>query len=291
MATEQRQADGGTAETLSRNGFSERETQYMKGPIEPVTSSVLISNSKYLNSPLYREAWTQMSLRRFGPDLPPTYDVPAMSRGLKDVTDFTEFYRLIEIEKLKNPGFAAWLAARRYTSYGSIDLSGHAEGTLGAAIRAFLAKPGFEMEFMNKDVEPTNDIEYLLKRIGSTHDIDHMVSGFGPNLAGEQALSIMNSVCTFRFLSPELARLVAHANCFVTAASLQRASLHYPAGMELLYEATRRGIAAGQSIRTALFMVTWEDYLDWQLDDIAADLRFERGPGDAWASSNDLLMG
>jgi ubiquinone biosynthesis protein COQ4 len=291
VATTIKQAGGAAPETLSRNGYSAQETSYMKGAQEPLTSSVLISNSKYLNSPLYRDVWAQMSLRRFGPDLPVTYDIPAMSLGMKDVTDFAEFYKLVEIEKLKNPSFAAWLAERRYTSYASVDLSGYADGTLGANIRAFLARPGFEMEFINKGVEPTNDIEYLLKRTGANHDIDHMVSGFGPNMAGEQALSTMNACCTFRFLSPDLARLIAHANCFVTAASLQRASLHYPAGMGLMYESMRMGIVAGQSVRMPLFMVAWEDYLDWQLNDIAADLGFTRGPGDEWESSDPLLMG
>jgi ubiquinone biosynthesis protein COQ4 len=291
VATKMKQADDTVPEAVSRNGYSAQETSYMKGAQEPVTSSVLISNSKYLNSPLYRDVWTQMSLRRFGPDLPVTYDIPAMSLGMKDVTDFAEFYKLIEMEKLNNPAFAAWLAKRRYTSYASMDLSGYAEGTLGANIRAFLSRPGFEMEFINKGVEPTNDIEYLLKRNGSNHDIDHMVSGFGPSLLGEQALSTMNACCTFRFLSPDLARLIAHGNTFVTAASMQRASLHYPAGMESMYEAMRLGIVAGQSIRMPMFMVPWEDYLDWQLEDIAADLNFTRGPGDAWESSDSLLTG
>jgi ubiquinone biosynthesis protein COQ4 len=291
VAIKIKQADGAIPDAVSRNGYSAQETSYMKGGQEPATSSVLISNSKYLNSPLYRDVWTQMSLRRFGPDLPVTYDIPAMSLGMKDVTDFAEFYKLIEMEKLKNLDFADWLAERRYTSYASMDLSGYAEGTLGANIRAFLSRPGFDMEFINKDVEPANDIEYLLKRSGSNHDIDHMVTGFGPSLAGEQALSTMSACATFRFLSPDLARLIAHANCFVTAASLQRASLHYPAGMELMYESMRLGIVAGQSIRMPLFMVPWEDYLDWQLEDIAAALGFTRGPGDAWQNLDPLLMG
>jgi hypothetical protein len=47
------------------------ESRYMQGTREPVTSSVLISNSKYLNNPYYREAFAQQALRRHG-RRPPT---------------------------------------------------------------------------------------------------------------------------------------------------------------------------------------------------------------------------
>lgn len=56
---------------------TEAGARYMQGPTPRVTSSVLISNSKYLNSPYFRDAFMHQALRRHGHDLPATYMVPA----------------------------------------------------------------------------------------------------------------------------------------------------------------------------------------------------------------------
>jgi hypothetical protein len=42
------------------------------------------------------------------------------------------------------------------------------------------------------------------------------------------------------------------------------------------------GIAVGLALEKPLFLVEWEQYLDWQLDDIAAHLGFARGPAQGW---------
>jgi ubiquinone biosynthesis protein Coq4 len=56
-------------------------------------------------------------------------------------------------------------------------------------------------------------------------------------------------------------------------------------------DAMRRGITAGQALKKPLFMLEWSDYLDWQLDDIAATLGFERGPGAGWDWSTAACTG
>ena len=48
---------------------------------------------------------------------------------------------------------------------------------------------------------------------------------------------------------------------------------------------------AGRAIKKPLLMVDWEDYLDWQIADIAVDLGFEQGPGDAWVAFDPVLLG
>ena len=40
-----------------------------------------------------------------------------------------------------------------------------------------------------------------------------------------------------------------------------------------------------------LMMVEWERYLDWQLDDVRADLGFEPGPGQVWEVTNETCLG
>src|SRR5476651_925456 len=84
------QSADGAKPKLAR-AFNKEEAAYMQGAAEPVTSSVLISNSKFLNSPLFREAFMQAALRRYGYDLAATYTIPHMARGIADVLDVDDY--------------------------------------------------------------------------------------------------------------------------------------------------------------------------------------------------------
>jgi len=117
------------------------------------------------------------------------------------------------------------------------------------------------------------------------------VTGFGPNSAGEQALAHCNTVSLARFFTPELAQWMSHATYFVAISGLMRASLHYHAVLPTYMEGTQKGIEAGLALRKPLFLMNWEDHLDRTLDDIAADLGFERGPGAAWDWTTTATMG
>jgi ubiquinone biosynthesis protein Coq4 len=284
-------APAATPEVSRAKGMNEQERRYMQGDAQPVTSSVLISNSKYLNSPIYRDAWAQTSLRRLGHDISRTYHIPLMAKAIADVVDYPAAFQLLQAEKQKYPEFAAWLDERRLTRYHPAEMQHYAAGTLGAAIREFLNQPGFDMEFTAKEVEPSNDLEYLIKRYGNNHDIDHLVTGFGPNLAGEEALAMASVTVVSRFFTPELAQFITQYQVFVSAGAYKRNAIHYPAIMTTFLEAMQLGIAAGLSMRKPLFMVQWEDYLDWQLGDIAADLGFTRGPGAAWDWTTEAAAG
>jgi ubiquinone biosynthesis protein Coq4 len=284
-------APAATPEVSRAKGMNEAERRYMQGDAQPVTSSVLISNSKYLNSPVYRDGWAQTSLRRLGHDISRTYHIPLMAKAIADVVDYPAVFKLLQAEREKNPEFAAWLDERRLTSYNPAEMQHYADGTLGAAIREFLNQPGFEMEFTAKEVKPANDLEYLIKRYGNNHDIDHLVTGFGPNLAGEEALAMASVTVASRFFTPELAQFITQYQVFVSAGAYKRNAIHYPSVMTTFLEAMHLGIAAGLSMRKPLFMVQWEDYLDWQLDDIAADLGFTRGPGAAWDWTTEAASG
>jgi len=268
-----------------------KEAGYMQGGAEPVTSSILVSSSKYLNNPYYRDTFAQFALRKFGDDVPPTYLIPNMVRALGETRDNAEFYRLVQEERIKKPEFAAWLDRRKQTSYRADELRDYAEGTLGATIRHFLEDSGMQMEFMNAELAPTNDLEYMIKRRSAHHDIEHMVTGFGPNALGEGALAVMGNVSVLRYFTPELAHYLNEFTMFITAAGLYRKSLHAPAMMLDTYRAWALAITAGESIVKPLMLVDWEDYLDLTLDEIAEALGFKRGPGAAWDSSSAQLRG
>jgi hypothetical protein len=266
------------------------EARYMQGDAEPATSSVLISNSKYLNSPLYRDAFAQTALRRHGHDLPETYMIPYFGRAIAEVKDVPEFIRLIEEEKRLNPAFAAWLGRRREARYLPGTMGGYRPGTLGARIRAFVEESGLNMEFALQD-EVKTDIAYMQKRRASTHDIEHMVTGFGPNELGEDALAICNVTATARYFSPGLAHHINDHPLFWSVCSYKRISLHYPALLPDHMEAMRLGIVAGQALKQPLFMYDWEDYLDRTPEDICEELGIVRGPEEAWKDSSARATG
>lgn len=273
----------------TKGGMNAEETAYMRGGKEPIAGSVPMSTSRYLNSPLFVHAYATMGLRRMGHDLPCTYDIPTMSRALAEVADYPEAMRLLQAEKEKNPALAAWLDRRRPLNITPETVAECAEGTFGAAMRDFMAK-GFKVDFIN-NFEARVDFEYLMKMIGHTHDIQHLVTGYGPNHAGEHALALMNIASTYRHFTPELAGMICAANQFVSVALMTRVGLHYRDAMPIILEATRQGIVAGQSLKTPLFMIDWDEFYDWPLDKLSDHLGIERGPGEAWDYTEDMCTG
>jgi ubiquinone biosynthesis protein COQ4 len=268
-----------------------KASAYMQGGQEPVRSSVLTSNSIYLSSPLYRDAFAHQALRRHGHDLPTTYNVPAMRRAINELTDPAATVELIKQEKARNPEFAAWLDAKTFTNYQTLDLSGYTPGTLGAAIREFQGQ-GFDIHLGSTTVPETNDLKYILQRRNAGHDIEHMVTGLGPNTAGEAALALCNVTSTARYFDPEFAHFLSHGLFFVAAGGIMRTALHYHHVLPTYLEGVEQGLRMGRELRKPLMMVKWEDYLDWPLEDIAADIGIsERGPGAEWDWTTEAAMG
>lgn len=279
------------SEPTRRTGMNEAETRYMRGGKEPVAASVPTSTSRFLNSPLFVHAFTRMALRRHGDDVATTYDIPDMSRGLADVADYEAAVEGLEEEKANNPAFREFLERRPLTAFRASELKDYAKGTLGAGIHAFIEKTGYDLEFVHKGFETTHDLDYLIKRSGQCHDIQHIATGFGPNSAGESALALMNVTSNAAHFNPKLAQFLSMPNIFVTSASWARIGFNYPAGTPIQLEGMEKGIAAGRAIKMPLIMVEWEKYLAWQLDDIATDLGFERGPAEGWDFSEQLARG
>jgi len=281
--------DRDPAEIFRRQGgMTAKEAQYMRQGKMPVAGSVPMSTSKYLNSPLFKHAFSMMALRRYGPDLPFTWDIPEMSRGIADITDYFSAADAITAEREKNPQFDAWIGERKTIRIDVEDVARCAKGTLGHAVHEFITQSGMTMRFvMNYDAQ--SDYEFLMQAIGYSHDLQHLLTGFGPNHAGEHALAVMNVTANARLLSPELAHEASINNSFVSSALYARTLFNYPGGVSLMMEATRRGIEAGQAITMPLFMVDYTKYLDTPMDDAAAELGFVRGPGDAWAELDHLL--
>jgi len=275
----------------TRPAITEKAIAYFRSESKPVAGSVPLSTSKYLNSPLFVHAFAQRSLRRYGHDVPTTYDVPDMLRGIADVTDLEEVRQALDEEKASNPAFREWIEARRISRYRIDDLRDCGPGTLGQVIHAFMVRSGLDINFLNEDLQPEDDVDYLRMRSSGGHDIQYIVSGFGPDPAGEHALGLMNITCNSLAFNPVLARYASMPMFFITSAGYSRIYLNYPGGLPTILEAIELGIRAGRSIRMPLLMVEWESYLDWGLDAVRADLGFEPGPGDAWEVSNETCLG
>lgn len=272
-------------------GMTPEETAYMRGDQKPAAGSVPMSTSPYLNSPLFVHAFSRMALRRLGHDVATTYDIPDMSRGLADVADYESAMEGLAIEKKNNPVLADFLERRPRYEYRAAELQDHAPGTLGAAIREFIDRTGYDLTFVNKGADDENELKYLVKRFGDCHDVQHIATGFFPNLAGEQALAIMNVTCNAKHFNTKLAHFLSQPNMFVSSASYARNAFNYPEATSVILEAMGSGIAAGRAVNKPLILVEWENYLDWQVPDVAADLGFQMGPGHAWDYSNECCRG
>lgn len=253
------------------------EAAYLMGSAEPVTSSVLISNSKYLNNPYFRDVYAQFGLKRDGHDLPDAYLIPQLTKAMGEVVDYGRVLMLLEQERARLPEFAAWLDARFVSNFTAEQTAGCAPGTLGARVHDFIAKSGYTIDFLFKD-EPKSDYEYLLKRRGQNHDIEHMVTGLCPSQVGEIGLIAANTISVANYFSEEFAKELNLYGTILMSTSISRCGLHYPKAMPALLEAISRGYALGAKQKKPLFMVRWEDYLDWRMEDIRAEFHFEDGP-------------
>ena len=253
------------------------EAGYLKGANEPIAGSILTSTSRFLNNPRFRDVYAQMGLKRDGYDLPGAYLVPEINRAVTEEFDMERHMALLAGEKLRIPEFGAWLDARFVSDWANTDLSGCADGTVGAAIRAFIGESGMDIDFMFR-AAPTNDFEYLLKRRVQNHDIEHIVTGLDPSPVGEIALIVANTVACFNYFDAEFAGQLSFQPMFLASTSLMRSNCHYPAVVPAMLEGFALGHAVGSKQKQPFFMIRWEDWIDTSIEDVRRHFGFEDGP-------------
>lgn len=279
-------------EPMTKRGLGPDEIAYMRGQDTLAAPSLFNTNSIYLNNPYYRDAYTQIALRRVGPDVPHTYVIPMVGKAVGEVTDYADFSRAILAEMRLNPEFRAWMEARRHTAYRPEDVAGFAEGTLGHAIWEFLTKTGYQMDALQFGrAQVTHPIDYISQRRGGTHDIEHMVTGFGTNAAGEIGLIWCNITSLVSYFSPDMGHYMSAGLTFISTSNLQSMSLHYRKAFPTILEAVQRGIEMGRALKRPLLMEPWEDMLDLPIADVQARLGIVAGPGKAWDWTTDATAG
>lgn len=271
--------------------LNKEEASYLMGAAEPLKSSVLISTSKYLNNPLFRDIYAQFGLKRDGLDLPAAYLIPELSRAFGEVTDYPRVFQVLAEERVRIPEFAEWLDARHLSSFTAELVEGCAPGTLGALIHGFIVESGMAIDFMYKDA-PQNDFDFLVKRRVQNHDIEHMVTGLDPSPIGEIALIVANTMANSKYFCTELAHELNAYGSILVATATSRAGLHYPAVLPALFDAMARGATLGAKQAKPFFMIKWEEYLDWQIADIREEFNFQDGPElGAWEWTHDAFRG
>lgn len=252
-------------------------------------SSVLISNSPYLNDPMLRELIAQEMLRRNGADLPNTAYIPHVVRHLMMYEDWPRIMQLFEEEKARLPEFRAWLEGRKISLFTREELANPAPGTLKEVVHDFVTNSGYNMDFFWQGMEIKSDLEFYQKERTHTHDIEHMITGFETNHAGEVALLEANEVAIYRYFRPELAAFFNRVGTYLKAKTIMKMGLYYPDAYAHDIEARRIGAAQGAQWKHPLFLIPFRDMLDRQISDIRAEYGIVDPPAPgAWSGSCKL---
>jgi ubiquinone biosynthesis protein Coq4 len=271
--------------------LADSEATYMKGGREPATSSVLISNSKYLNNPLFRDLYAQMGLKRDAHDLPAAFLIPEINRAFGEVIDVPRLMEMLASEKKRIPEFGAWIDSRFVSDLSIETTRGYAPGTLGARLHDFILDSGYQLDFMFTG-EPRNDYEYMNKRRVQVHDIEHIVTGLDSSPVGEMGLITAHTLANIAYFDAEFAAEINRHGMFLASTGLMRTACHYPAVLPAYLEALALGRAVGAKQKKPLFMIRWEDYYDWQIADIREEFQFTDGPPDGhWTWTFEAATG
>ena len=271
----------------------EADRAYFNGGIQRMTteSSILISNSAYLNHAGLRSLIAQEMLRRNGPDLPNTAFIPEVAQILHELEDMPRIMQLFEEEKARLPRFREWLDRRQLSDFRLDEVRDCAPGTLGAALRDWMVSTGYELDLFFQEVQVVNDFTYYLRQTSLSHDIEHMVTGFGPNHGGEIAMVTANMHARARYFVPELANFFNRVFAYLKAKTILKDALYYPEAMAINLEAEFRGAEQGRNWNYPIMLAPWRDMADWQI----ADIREELGimpviPAGLWEDSNGLAI-
>jgi ubiquinone biosynthesis protein Coq4 len=283
------------ADDTARKELEQKDALYFEGRPRPLDEygSVLMTSSKFLNSPVLRDLYAQEGLRRNGDDVPVTYFVYQANKVFAELCDEPAVDALIAREKTLKPDFARWLDARRLTDFTLDELKGHKPGTLGRIVHDYFAgQPGFEMNFTHRAVQPTSDYKFLVKQRTLAHDIDHLVTGLGPNPVGEPALICCNLTAYYNYFSPELAGELTRMTGYLLSTGLMKTNLHYPQLMATMLEGVRMGIAMGSRMRRPLLIADWRSYLDWPMEEVRRELDVhDAPPPGTWEWTHDMKRG
>lgn len=234
-------------------------------------SSVLVSSSKYLNSPKLREWIAFIALKKNGPDFPPAAEMYQLLPILNELRDFDHIEDMITQERKSNSRFDDWFKEGFISDYVIEDLKSYAPGTVGGIYYKTATEGNYEVQIV-PNFKPRSQWEFYSLRSGQTHDYEHILTGGGFNYMGE-LIPYWFRLATIHthIQNKELAGEMSVLSILGTMRYVVRTMLHYPQVWECALECIQQGIRIGRQSE-AFWMGKMEDVWHMPLEDARAYL-------------------
>lgn len=235
---------------------------------QPTISSVLVSSSKYLNSPKLRDWVARSQLKQGGLDFPGPAEMYELLPILDELRDFDRIEALFTEERRTNPRLDQWIGEGFVSSYKLDDMADLPADSIGGTLYAACKVGNYGLQIVPW-TQPKTQFQFFNMRAGQTHDFEHILCGGGFNYLGELLPYWMRLSNIHRYVQNE--ELVGELNLlsiFGMTRILTRSVLHYPAIWPKVIECIEHGLAIGRQSEP-LWMAKFEDV--WQLS--VADAR------------------
>lgn len=271
---------------------AEEDLYYKEGKVGSAgRTSLLTSNSQWLNSLILRDLIAQDNLRRNGDDVGALQLVPEVMNEYHRLLDMAEVEAIMQRERQRQPEFSVWLDQREQTLLDLETADRYPAGTLGAVLRDFYRSTGFAQVLAYKDLMPTSDFECYNKQRTLVHDIEHLVTGFGTDPAGELGMMYMYMSINARYFSPELASILNFIHSYLASSWTMRTNLHYGRVMPAFMDSIGVGLEMGAALARPLPLENWERYFEWPLEDVRKDLNIVAADPVRWAWTDAVWRG
>lgn len=214
-------------------------------------SSLLVSNSRWLNNSKVRELLATWLLRRNGADFPVEADhTLGMREAAEQVVTPAEIEDLMIEERRINPTFDAFMAEGHFSRFRNSDFDQYAPGTVGGIIGRQIREFGFDLTLgvdMSTVPQPDTNFGFWKLRGGQTHDFEHILAGGQFNSIGEIVVIFAKSANNSMHLSPRLASAVNAYLLFSGMRMVSRSLLHYPETWPKALECLEQGLRVGRN--------------------------------------------
>jgi ubiquinone biosynthesis protein COQ4 len=225
-------------------------------------SSLLTSNSRWLNNSAVREILATWLLRKNGPDFPVEADhTLGMREATEQVIPPSEIEELMVEERRVNPTFDAFMGEGFFSRFRNEDFDQYAPGTFGGIIGRQIREFGFDLTLgvdMSKVERPTTNFAYWKLRTGQTHDFEHIAVGGQFNSIGEIVVIFAKAANTSMHVGPELASALNAYLLFSGMRMVSRSLLHYPQTWPKALECLEQGLRVGRA-STPIYAYRYED--------------------------------
>ncbi|WP_088311349.1 hypothetical protein [Novosphingobium sp. B 225] len=225
-------------------------------------SSVLVSSSKYLNSPKLRDWVARSQLKKGGLDFPGPAEMYELLPILDELRDFDRIEALFTEERRTNPRLDQWIGEGFVSSYKLDAMADLPADSIGGTLYAACKAGNYGLQIVPW-TQPKTQFQFFNMRAGQTHDFEHILCGGGFNYLGELLPYWMRLSNIHRYVQNE--ELVGELNLlsiFGMTRILTRSVLHYPAIWPKVIQCIEHGLAIGRASEP-LWMAKFEDV--WHL--------------------------